>query len=515
MDSPAKAKEHGAIHPLGRDWCLIPCCFVLTLLNPAAGQMEGPMSHEHKDKQGEYEAAELPTAEGSVECQICTRCFSTRVMRPDGTVKELVRTETSPGCDHSWAPGIGAWSSSKLTKGDVLLIRRSERYNAVKILESPRPGSATRFEWWHQPDADIGTFADPGVLRGQAEASREIRFEDVSIPWSPDGRIWYDFYYGGIAPSSQNRANPHFVAFAGNGDVAEVNAADPGWIYKCWEDGEPNGYSENLAKTREALSKDDLEALRTAWSFLSPSIKPSSNAELIRLHEILTTSYSIYVEDAEGRPWPRPIWPSLKEDIESGGAPGESSVWADLVGSRIGIASTRRLCRVLGLIVPARRLLGRGANILVQTEKGAAQVSVGDIDTLRLGQFMAGWRTSDGNPLMEKALPVYIRTSSGALVEGYVDCTYPALSGLDFILHPLTPFPVGQEVSSGFILTPDTSRSAGIPLVDYDWICFIETGIRACPRCARPADTMEWTHCPYDGTPYEQTRLDVGRGTTK
>jgi hypothetical protein len=78
------------------------------------------------------------------------------------------------------------------------------------------------------------------VRSGKAKCYQAIFFANVDIQ-CPQHRIWHDHYYGGIDGATRYVADPHEIAFAGQVDVSEIDAADGTWIYKTWEDGKPVG----------------------------------------------------------------------------------------------------------------------------------------------------------------------------------------------------------------------------------------------------------------------------------
>jgi hypothetical protein len=191
----------------------------------------------------------LHTTAGPVEYSQCPICQSVRLKDANGTTSYPLKKSGFARCQHTWLGGFSAWSDKKLAPGDVLLIRKSGHYSAVRVIATSGAGSSITFDWFYQPDKSKGTFADTNVQKGAVTSTGRIAFKDVSIEYQAR-RIWYDFYYGGIDPPRPNYYSPQEIAFAGNVDVKAIDASDPGWIYKTWEDGKPNGYRTPGASTQ-------------------------------------------------------------------------------------------------------------------------------------------------------------------------------------------------------------------------------------------------------------------------
>ena len=181
----------------------------------------------------------LHTQAGSAEYSKCPLCGAVRLKHANGTVEFAFKTARFDKCAHAWRNIIDAWSKPRLAAGDVLLIHKSGKYNAVRVIRKPDAGSAITFEWFHQPDRAQATFDDPGVETGVLKATGRIAFKNVDIQYE-SGRIWYDFYFGGVDGATVHAKDPHRIAFVGKVDVKTINASAPKWQYRTWEDGLSN-----------------------------------------------------------------------------------------------------------------------------------------------------------------------------------------------------------------------------------------------------------------------------------
>jgi hypothetical protein len=176
------------------------------------------------------------TSRGVEFYERCGLCSSVRLTPDDKHFTHPVVGPKFATCHHFWRAGIGAESIRRLTKGDVLLIKKNGLYYAVKVISMDQAGNAFEYQWFHQPQLGQSTFVGDRVEKGWGVAAGAIQFKDIDIVCS-GGAIWYDFYFGGMSPASRYFMNPHAVAFAGKANVDQINCVDPCWAYKTWEDG--------------------------------------------------------------------------------------------------------------------------------------------------------------------------------------------------------------------------------------------------------------------------------------
>ena len=475
----------------GRRWIGIAKVAALLLVGAAAANLGDTLYERYLKHRFTSSAIILRTPQGDVAYRTCHLCDSVQITLMDGSIEYPIQSETFADCSHRWEASFAAWSAAKLSAGDVLLVRRGGHYNAVRILSARRSSAGIRYEWYHQPNKAKGTFVDDSVECGEKASTGKIAFKDVDIPYD-FGSIWYDYYYGGINPASRTTADPHYIAFAGKVDIAEVDAADPGWIYKTWEDGKPNGYEEDSSRIDLRLSDKDTEALKFIWNHLAPTVQPKDDEELARFRHILKTSVVATLP---------PIWPTIRDDFHAGGRPGASAIWDDLVGYRIAQVSTQGLGRVRGVIVPVFRTVGQDNHLVVQTDEGGVKIVMADIEMLRLGRPLSVQSATNRNDAALSTVSVRVRTTTGKITEGVMDFDGGML---DFWLYPFTSLASTPDDSSAWVhLTLKTDEPSAIQLMRYEWIAFTDTVMRVCPKCGEPAESINWTVCPFDGTSYE------------
>ena len=451
------------------------------------------------------ESVAFQTKEGLVNYSMC-RCGSSRTVTADGTITYPVKTDQFDTCTHRWYGGIAAWSAKKLSAGDVILVRKGGRYSAVKVISAGLSGDNITFEWFQQPDKSKSTFADGNILTGKISATGAITFKYVNIPYS-FGSIWYDFYYGGASPASQNVADPHYVCLAGKVDLEDIDAADPGWIYKTWEDGKPNGYQKDSDRVDLRLSSDDRKALQAIWRHVAPGLTHKSDEELAYFRHVLSTNvFDLSAAAPSMSGTMQCAWPLIKEDIAADGTPRSSSSWDSLQGHRIAIVSTQGLGRIRGMLVPVYRTMGQDSSIIVRTDDETKKVMMGEIQLLEMGDIDTVQPEGNTNELPKHAVDIRIKLNDGKSIEGIVEYMNVNQSGLSFLLYPFKTYgSVPQEYGGSIHLTTKIDQASVIPLMRYDWISFVDLPKKICSVCGRPAESSNWIVCPHDGARYDQT----------
>ncbi len=450
------------------------------------------------------ESLAFQTKEGLVNYSMCT-CGSSRTVAADGTIKYPIKTDQFDTCAHQWYGGIAAWSAKKLSAGDVILVRKGGRYSAVKIISAGRSGDNITFEWFQQPDKSKSTFPDGNVLTGKISAKGAITFKNVNIPYS-FGSIWYDFYYGGASPASQNVADPHYICFAGKVDLEDIDAADPGWIYKTWEDGKANGYQEDSDRVDLRLSGDDKKALEAIWRHLAPGLTHKNDEELAYFRHVLSTNvFDLSAAAPSMFGTTQFAWPLIKEDIAAGVTPRSGGIWDSLQGHRIAIVSTQGLGRIRGMLVPVCRTMGQDSNIIVRTDDEAKKVMMGEIQLLEVGGINTVQPEGSTNELPKHAVDIRIKLKGSEAIEGIVEYGSVNQGGLSFWLYPFKTYgSVPQEYGGSIHLTTKIDEASVLPLMRFDWISFVDLPKKVCSICGSPAESSNWAVCPHDGARYDQ-----------
>jgi len=423
----------------------------------------------------------------------CPKCGTTRVTTAYGGTTYVVRGLRWRSCAHEWCPDLLTDSAWTLLPGDVLLVRRDSHYYAVKITATD--GVGLGYEWYYQPNPQVSTFTDKNVEHGQDQLSGQIRFKGVCVNVF-QGRIEYDYRYGGTTPGMPATTDPHYIAYAGQIDIATIDAADPGWVYKYWEDGHPYEYDTGPDRIDLRMSETDAEVLRFIWQYISPGLIPRDDVELAYLRDAM-----IRFEGLSGAEWV-----ALRDDYLAGGRPGTSYLWDRLCAYRIADVNTERLGRVRGLIVG----IFRGGTavtppfIAVETDGGyERQIAWSAVEVLHVGRSYDVLPDDDFGAPGVTCSPIRVRATTCQTVEGVVCSTESGQEPLTMWLLPFGRYgslqPYGQQ---GIRLVSRRTEQSWVVEV-YDWLSFTDVGLRVCPVCGRAAESMSWQVCPYDGSPYE------------
>ena len=431
------------------------------------------------------------TPQGLAFGEACTRCGSRRARTVFGEIKYVERTRNAWVCPHDWIPDELTRSNWCLSEGDVLLIRSEGHYHAAKITGFGE-GRRLRYDWYYQPNPRVGTFTDALTEHGSDHLSGQITFKTVRIPVD-GGHIEYDFWYDGVSRRNGNLNDTHYIAFAGPVDIAQIDAADPGWVYKTWEDGLPYEYDVAPANIDLRLSDSDIEVLEFIWNYISPGLTPRSEVELAYLRHAL---------NAHGL-WLGADWTALRDDYLAGGRPGTSAVWDNKLGWRIADFGTKGLGRVRGLIVFWRRAdLASLAGTPDPSAKDAAAFAA-SLALIHVGEAYRKLPDNGTNDPVTTCYPVHMRTRNGRLIETVCETTDEWRRGaLEFLVFPLARYASLSQGESTLVQLAPRQSEHSWPKIEYDWIAFTDTGLRTCPVCGRPAESVSWSTCPYDGSPY-------------
>lgn len=122
-------------------------------------------------------------------------------------VVDEVRQEESALLDEIYYSG----NAVGLPDGNILVVRHSGRYGAVKALQQTGTdrGASIRYQWWYQPNGS-GSFSDTSVQSGYGETredypgpSPQLEVGPIELEWSVSGEGYGYVYFGPPGRHSQ------------------------------------------------------------------------------------------------------------------------------------------------------------------------------------------------------------------------------------------------------------------------------------------------------------------------